>query len=325
MADILVTRRFFDQALESLKGEGHHVEINDTSRILSKTELMERLSGKNGLICLLNDKIDSEVMGASPNLEIIANVAVGYDNIDLDAATERGIMVSNTPGVLTNTTADLAFGLLMSSARMIPAADTYSREGRYDGWELMQPHMGVDVYGKTLGIVGMGRIGRAVAERAHHGFNMEILYYDRSENKQAEYELNAERVDFGELLSRCDFITVHTPLTKETKHLFSSQEFSRMKEEAILINTARGEIVDEDSLADALKAGEIRGAALDVFEQEPQVHPELKKLTGRVVLTPHIGSASIDTRLEMARMAAENMNAGLAGEQPPNLVNKDVY
>lgn len=325
MADILVTRRFFEQALESLKGEGHHVEINDTSRILSKTELMERLSGKNGLICLLNDKIDSEVMGASPNLEIIANVAVGYDNIDLDAATERGIMVSNTPGVLTNTTADLAFGLLMSSARMIPAADTYSREGRYDGWELMQPHMGVDVYGKTLGIVGMGRIGRAVAERAHHGFNMEILYYDRSENKQAEYELNAERVDFGELLSRCDFITVHTPLTKETKDLFSSQEFSRMKEEAILINTARGEIVDEDSLADALKAGEIRGAALDVFEQEPQVHPELKKLTGRVVLTPHIGSASIDTRLEMARMAAENMNAGLAGEQPPNLVNKDVY
>jgi glyoxylate reductase len=250
-------------------------------------------------------------------------VAVGYDNIDVRAATERGVMVTNTPGVLTETTADLTFALLLSAARRIPEADRYSRKGEFEPWELMQPHLGVDVYGKTLGIVGMGRIGRAVARRGK-GFDMRILYYDARRDEEAERELGAKFTSFDELLRESDFVSIHVPLAEETKGMFGAKEFEKMKRNAILINAARGGIVDEDALAEALKQGKILGAAIDTHQMEPKVHPELAKIERHVVLAPHLGSASGETRLKMALMAAENMIAGLKGERPPNLVNPEV-
>lgn len=324
MAGIYISRRIFDEAVQMLEEEGHDIEINDTSRILSKRELIEKTRGKEGLVCLLNDEIDEEFLDACPDLRILSNVAVGYDNIDIDAATERDVMVTNTPGVLTDTTADLAFTLLMSAARRIPEADDYSRKDKYEGWELMQPHMGVDVHGKTLGIFGMGRIGEAVAKRSHNGFDMEIIYNDVERRIELEDELDADLVEFDELLERSDFISIHTPLTPETKGAFGKGEFKKMKEDAILVNAARGPIVDEDALAGAIENNEIRGAAIDTFEDEPKVNPRLAKLREFVVLAPHIGSASEETRLEMARMAANNVKAGLKGRKPPNLVNEKV-
>lgn len=324
MADIFISRRIFREAIEKLEESGHRVEVNDSSRILPKEELIEKIRGKSGLICFLNDTIDTEVLNSNPDLKVISNVAVGYDNIDVEAATKQNVMVTNTPGILTETTADLAFSLLMSAARRIPEADRYSRAGKYEGWELMQPHTGVDVYGKTLGIIGMGRVGTAVARRGHKGFDMHIMYYDVRRNEEAEKELGAEFVDFDEVLKRSDFISIHAPLIKETKRMFSTEEFKKMKNNAILINAARGPIVDEDALVEALKKGEIRGIAIDTFEKEPKVHPELAKIEEYVVLAPHIGSASRATRLKMAMMAVDNMIAGLKGERPPNLVNKDV-
>jgi len=324
MSDIFVSRRIFDEAIEKLKAAGHTVEINDTSRILPVEELREKVAGKEGLVCLLNDEIDGALLDAGSELKVVSNVAVGYDNVDVEAATEKDVLVTNTPGVLTDTTADLTFAVLMSAARRIPEADGFSRAGKYEGWELMQPHLGVDVYGKTLGIVGMGRIGTAVAERAKRGFEMEVLYSDVARNEKVEEELGAEFVDFEALLEESDFVSIHTPLTEETEGMFSTEEFERMKETALLINVARGPIVDEDALAGALRDGQIRGAALDVFEEEPQVHPELAEIEESVVLTPHIGSASLDTRRKMADMAVENMIAGLKGEEPPNLINKEA-
>ncbi len=324
MGDIFVTRRIFSEAIEKLEAAGHDVEINDTSRILPSDELRDHARDKDGLICLLNDEIDADLLDACPDLQVVSNVAVGYDNVDVDAATERGIAVTNTPGVLTETTADLTFALLMSAARRLPEADAYSREDNYDGWELMQPHMGVDVYEKTLGIWGMGRIGRAVARRAHHGFDMDIIYTSRNRKPEAEEELDAEFVSFDDLLEQSEFLSIHTPLTDETEGTFTADTFERMRDDAILINAARGPIVDEDDLAVALEAGEVRGAAIDTFEEEPDVNPHLAAIEEFVTLAPHIGSASRETRLKMARMAADNMISGLAGAEPPNIVNEDV-
>jgi glyoxylate reductase len=324
MAEILITRKVFREAVDLLEKERHTTDINDTDRILPTRELIKRAGGKAGIICLLNDKIDASVMDELPSIKVISNIAVGYDNIDIAGATERGIMVTNTPGVLTETTADLAFALLVSAARKIPEADQYTRAGQFKNWQLMQEHMGVDIYGKTLGIVGMGAIGQAVARRAKKGFDMRIIYHSSSRNESAENELEAKYVAFDELLAVSDFISTHVPLTKKTEHMFSTREFKKMKHSAILINTARGPVVDEAALVEALKDGRIRGAALDVFEEEPAVHPELIKLRENVVLTPHIGSASIETRLRMATMAALNMVEALKGNRPPNLVNEAV-
>lgn len=324
MADIFVSRRIFQEAIEMLEDEGHNVEINDTARILPQEELIEKSKDKDALVCLLNDAIDENFLDECSDLEIVANVAVGYDNIDVDAATERDVMVTNTPGVLTGTTADFAFTLLVSAARRIPEADGYSRKDKYEGWELMQPHMGVDVYEKTLGVVGMGRIGQAVSRRAHNGFDMDIIYSDVEPMEDIEEELDAEYVDFEEILERSDFITIHTPLIPETEGMFGAEEFKKMKDSAILVNAARGPIVDEDALAEAIKAGEVRGAAIDTFEDEPSVNPKLAEIEEFVVLTPHIASASQETRLKMARMAADNVNSGLKGEKPPNIVNEEV-
>jgi len=322
MAEILITRSVFKEAVDLLEKENHIIDINDSDRILPAQDLVERAYGKAGIICLLNDKIDSDVMDKLPSLKVISNIAVGYDNIDIAAATQRGIMVTNTPGVLTETTADLTFALLLAAARRIPEADQYIRAGEFKNWQLMQAHMGVDVYEKTLGIVGMGAIGQAMAKRARKGFDMRVIYHSASRKESFEKEYEAEFVEFDELLSLSDFISIHVPLTEKTRHMFSTREFKEMKNTAILVNTARGPVVDEAALVEAIKAGQIRGAALDVFEEEPGIHPELIKMKENVVLAPHIGSASIETRLRMAKMAAMNMAEGLKGNRPPNLVNK---
>lgn len=325
MADVFISRRVFADVVDEIERAGHDVDINDSSRILPQDELIDRTQDKDGLICLLNDKIDGEFLDACPNLRIVSNVAVGYDNIEVDQATARGVAVTNTPGVLTETSADLTFALLMSAARRIPEADAYSRADRYDGWELMQPHMGVDVHGKTLGIWGMGRIGREVARRGHHGFDMDIIYNSRSAKPDAESEMDAEFVTFDRLLEGSDFLSIHTPLTPETRGAFDASAFERMNEDAILINAARGPIVDEDALADAIQAGDILGAAIDTFEQEPAVNQRLASMNEFVVLAPHIGSASRETRMRMARMAMDNLLAALNGDVPPNIVNEEVF
>lgn len=324
MAEVFITRRIFPEARNKLEESGIDYEINDTGEILSKEELLSGARGKDGLIPLLNNQVDSEVMEASPDLQVIANLAVGYDNIDVEAATERGIMVTNTPGVLTETTADLTFGLLLAAARRIPEADSYVRRGDWNGWELMQPQQGVDVHGKTLGVVGMGRIGTAVAKRGHFGFNMDVVYHSRTRKEEIEDDLEAEFLDLDELLERSDFVSLHTPLTPDTRGMIGEKEFEIMKEDAILINVARGSVVDEVALVEALKSGEIRGAGLDVFEEEPEVHPELKELSESVVLAPHIGSASREARMKIAKIGVKNAIAALEGEEPPNLINPEV-
>jgi len=324
MAEIFITRKVFKDAVDILINERHTIDINDSDRILPVRELVKRAHKKAGLICLLNDKIDSMVMDELESLKVISNIAVGYDNIDIAAATQRGIMVTNTPGVLTETTADLSFALLLAAARRIPEADQYTREGKFKNWQLMQAHMGVDVYKKTIGIVGMGAIGQAMAKRARKGFDMRVIYHSFSRKERAEKEYGAEFVKFDELLAMSDFISIHVPLTEKTRHMFSTQEFKAMKNTAILINTARGPVVDEAALVEAIKNGQIRGASLDVFEEEPIIHPELINMKESVVLAPHIGSASIETRLRMAKMAAMNMVEALKGKRPPNLVNERV-
>jgi len=317
---VFIIRRIFPEALLLLEKHGIDYEMH-TGPPLEKSKLITKVRDVEGLICLLSDRIDREVLEAGKKLEIVANVAVGYDNIDVEAATELKIMVTNTPGVLTEATADLTFGLVLAVARRIVEGDKLMREGRFSGWEL-DLLLGTDVHGKTLGVVGFGRIGQAVARRAH-GFGMEVLYYNRSPKPEAERELSVEFVPFEELLQRSDFISIHLPLTPETRHLFTAREFKLMKPTAFLINVARGPIVDEEALVQALKAREIAGAALDVFEDEPRVHPGLTKMEN-VVLTPHIGSAGRETRVRMALMAIENVIAALSGRRPPNLVNPEV-
>ncbi len=319
---VYISQRIFKEALDILREEGIDFEMN-AGRRLAKDELIKAIAGTDGLICLLSDSIDAEVLGANPALKAVANIAVGYDNINIDAATKLKIMVTNTPGVLTETTADLVFALLLSVARRVVEADKFARAGQFEGWELIQPHLGMDVYAKVLGIVGMGRIGIAVAKRAYWGFGMKILYYDEIGNEPAEKELGAELVGIEELLEKSDFLSIHTPLTDKTKHMFSADQFQKMKQSAVLINTARGPVVDEGALVKALKDGEIRGAGLDVYEEEPKIHPGLVELDN-VVLLPHIASASVETRTKMATMAVENMIAVLKDKEPPNLVNKEL-
>lgn len=322
MSKVYISQRIFKEGLDILSGEGIEYEMNGGVR-LSKEELIKRVASVDGLICLLSDGIDSEVITSNSNLKLVANVAVGYDNIDVDVATKQRVMVTNTPGVLTETTADLAFALLLGVARRLVEADKFTRAGRYEGWELIQPHLGVDIYGKTLGVIGMGRIGVAVARRASKGFDMKILYCDERGNEEAEKELGAELVEFDKLLEQSDFISIHTPLTEKTRYMFSTEQFKRMKKNACLINTARGPVVDEGALAKALKNGDIKGAGLDVYEEEPKIHPGLVELDN-VLLLPHIASASVETRTTMTIMAAKNMVAGLSCKEPPNLVNKEV-
>ena len=316
MARIFITGTIFEESLSRLRNAGHEILYRDAGTPMPRDELLRGVSEAEALICLISDRIDDEVLACAPRLRIVANVAVGYENIDVAAARERGVTVTNTPGVLTETTADLTMGLLLAVARRIVEGDREIRAGRFGAWGLKQPLMGVDVYGKTLGIVGMGRIGTAVARRAGQGFGMRLLYHNRNRDPSAEQELGVEWIPFDRLLSESDFVSVHVPLTSETHHLFGKREFEQMKRSAYLVNVARGPVVDEAALVEALATGQIAGAALDVYEREPEVHPGLIELDERVVLLPHIGSASDATRRAMARIAVDNTLAVLAGDRP---------
>ena len=298
-------------------------EVNSDDKPLTQEELIDKLKGKDGLLCLLTDEINDAVLGASPQLKMVANVAVGFDNIDVQAASRRKILVTNTPGVLDNTTADFTWCLLLASARRLAEAERYTRAGRYTGWGIMLL-CGEDIFGKTLGICGLGRIGRGVARRAQ-GFEMRILYTDAVRAQAGvERELGAQFVDKETLFRESDFVTLHIPLLPETRHYVSVKELKLMKKTAHLINASRGPVVDEVALVQALRERWIAGAGLDVYEQEPHLTPGLTELDN-VTLAPHIASASVETRTKMAVMAATSLVEALQGRRPANLVNPEVW
>lgn len=321
-AKVFVTRGIFDETIAYLK-EHARVEGNASDRVLTPPELEEGARDADGILSLLTDRLDDAFFEACPKIRVISNFAVGYNNIDLDAATRRGIFVTNTPGVLTETTADFAWCLLLAAARRVVEADQFVRDGRFTAWG---PRMllGHDVHGKTLGIIGLGRIGQAVARRAG-GFAMKVLFYDPQPVPEAVARgLAAAKVPLDALYAQCDFISVHVPLLPETRHLLGAEAFRAMRPNCIVVNTSRGPVIDEKALVRALESGQIAGAGLDVYEHEPAVEEALRG-TRKAVLAPHIASASGETRLRMCMMAAENMVAALAGERPPNLVNADAW
>ena len=298
------------------------VDVNEADAPLPRNELIRRLQGRQGLVCMISEAVDEELLASCPDLKVTSNVAVGFNNIDVAAATRHGVVVTNTPDVLTETTADFAWTLLMAISRRVVEADRYVREGKFDQWKNMLL-LGGDIHGKTLGIVGFGRIGRAMARRAQ-GFGMRVLYQDAvAASAATERELRASRTDIATLLKESDFVTLHTPLLPETRHLINAQSLKTMKKTAYLINASRGPVVDEAALAQALKEGWIAGAGIDVFEDEPKIHPGLMGLTN-AVLAPHIGSASWETRLQMANLAVDNCLAVLEGRTPPTPVNAEA-
>jgi lactate dehydrogenase-like 2-hydroxyacid dehydrogenase len=318
---VLISRKIFDEVIDLVE-EHFEVEDNQSDTRLSQGALIKKLQGKKGAIILLTERIDDDVLSRCPELKIVCNVAVGYDNIDVEACSRRGIMVTNTPGVLDDTTADFTWALLFATARRVVEADQYLRSSKWKGWGLMQ-FLGYDVHHKVLGTCGLGRIGQRVARRAK-GFDMRILYTDAIRmDASIEDELGARFVDKQALLKESDFVTLHVPLIPQTTHYISTVELALMKPTAILINASRGPVVDEKALVKALQQGKIAGAGLDVYEKEPKVETALLQMKN-VVLAPHIASASRETRLKMATMAAENLIAGLTRKRPPNLVNAEV-
>jgi glyoxylate reductase len=317
---VLATRPLFPAAQQVLNASCDVQYWTQAERI-SKQELFELIKDKEGLVCLLTEKVDDELLRAAPKLRIAANVAVGFDNIDVAACTRRGVVATNTPGVLDETTADFAWTLMMAVARRIGEGEQLARSGNWKGWDLDQL-VGTDVWGKTLGLVGFGRIGRAVARRAA-GFQMKVIYSDAIRAPlDIEKELKAEHRDFNTLLAEADFVSLHVPLLPETRGLMDGAKFHRMKPTAFLINTARGPVVDEAALVHALESGKIAGAGLDVYENEPFIHPGLKR--PNVVLAPHIASGSLETRTKMAAIAAENVVALFKGQRPTSMLNPDV-
>jgi len=318
---ILISRLLPEPAVEAARARAQ-VDVHASEQPLPRAELAARLKRREGLVCLVTDLIDDDLLASCPELRVVSNVAVGFNNVDVASATRRGIVVTNTPDVLTDTTADFAWTLLMATARRAAEADRYVREGKFKEWEFMVL-LGGDVHGKTLGIIGFGRIGRAVAKRAR-GFDMRVLYQDAvAADPATERALGATRVDLPTLLQEADFVSIHTPLSPETRHLINRDTLGTMKKTAYLINAARGPIVDEDALVQALRDGTIAGAGLDVFEEEPRVHPGLLGLPS-VVLAPHIASGSYETRIKMANLAVENCLAVLEGRIPPTPVNPEV-
>ena len=318
---ILVTRRIFDESLVKLAAQ-FDVESNQKDRPLDAKQLLRKLKGKDAAITLLTDVITDDVLARNPQLKIVSNVAVGYNNFDVPAATRRGVMMTNTPGVLDDTTADFTWCLILATARGLIQADKTFRSGKWKGWGVMQ-FLGRDVHGKTLGICGFGRIGKGVARRAM-GFDMKILYTDVLRvSESVEREFGASYVDKKTLLRESDIVSLHVPLFAETRHYIGAAELALMKKSAILINAARGPVVDEKALVKALKQGRIAGAGLDVYEKEPLPAPGLVKLPN-TVLAPHIASGSVETRLKMSNMAAANCIAGLTGQRPPNILNPEA-
>jgi gluconate 2-dehydrogenase len=319
MRKVLITRGIFPEVVAAL-AKRFEVEHNAEDRPWAPQELARRLAGKSGAMATVMDRFDEPILAQCPELKVISNIAVGYNNIDVPAATKRGIRVTNTPGVLDDTTADLTWALLMAAARRIAEADAYVRRG---DWKIafgVQYFLGMDIHHATLGIIGMGRIGQAIARRAA-GFDMRVLYNNRSRLAAAdEKRLNASWAERERLLAESDFVVVMAPYSPATHHLIGAAEIARMKPTAILVNSARGGVVDDAALVEALRAKRIAGAGLDVFEGEPAINPEFVKLPN-VVLTPHIGSASRATRIIMCNTAAANMAAVLEGRDPPNPVN----
>ncbi|WP_413378135.1 2-hydroxyacid dehydrogenase [Alkalihalobacillus sp. 1P02AB] len=319
---ILLTRLIPDSALRALQEECEVIVWNHEEKPVSKDFLEENIKDVDGLYCLLTDQIDKNLLSKAAKLKIISTMAVGYNHIDVEEATARGIWVTNTPEVLTETTADLTFALLLATARRLVEGSTYLREGKWDTWSPMLL-AGRDVFGSTLGVIGMGRIGESVVRRAK-GFEMNILYHNRSRKHEIEEKYNVEYTSLNELLKRSDFIVIMTPYTNETANLISMEQLKRMKKTSILINTARGGIVNEHDLYEALKQEIIWAAGLDTFEQEPMPtdHPLLT--LPNVVTLPHIGSATIETRTKMAHLAADNLLHGLQGRKPPCLINPEA-
>jgi len=321
MPKILVTRKIIEDGINLLLSKGYEVEINPHNRPLTRVELLERIKDKDAVITQLVDRVDKDFFDVGKNVKIVANYAVGYDNIDLEEATRRGVYITNTPNVLNNATAELAWTLLFSVARRVIVADRFMRTGQYKGWDPLL-FLGKEITGKTLGIIGMGRIGFTFAKMSK-GFNMRVLYYDVYRNETAEKEIPAEYVDLDTLLKESDFISIHVPLTSQTRHLISERELKLMKNSAIIINTSRGPVVDEKALVKALKEGWIWGAGLDVYEREPDFEPELSQLEN-VVMLPHIGSATEEARRGMSILCAENIIDFFDGRIPRTLVNKEV-
>jgi lactate dehydrogenase-like 2-hydroxyacid dehydrogenase len=319
---VLVTKRIYPEAIAWLR-QFADVEYVESDDVLPPAALLERVRGKQAVVSQLTDKFSDEVLGQLEGVCVLANVAVGYDNIDVPAATRHGILVTNTPDVLTETTADFAFALLLATARRVVEGHQYLHAGKWRRWSI-DLLVGQDVYGHTLGIMGLGRIGQAVARRGR-GFSMRILYHDAVRVPEpVERELGARFVDSERLLRESDFLSLHVPLLPSTRHLIGADQLRMMKSTAILVNTSRGPVVDEPALVEALRQRVIAGAGLDVFEAEPQVHPGLLELEN-VVLAPHIASASVDTRRRMSQMAVENAVAALEGRRPPNLVNAALW
>lgn len=318
---IYITSEIPEKGLEILKKE-FEIKTNNLGKSLSKNELIAEAKEADAILPLLSDEIDAQVMDQLENLKVIANYAVGYNNIDVQAATKRNIIVTNTPDVLTETTADLTWGLLLAAARRIVETDKILRNGNFEGWA-PKVLLGKEVNHKTLGIIGLGRIGKSVAKRAQ-GFNMKVLYNKRNQlDEKTEEKLDVEYRDFENILKEADYISINTPLNESTYHLFGAKEFSLMKNDGILINTGRGPIINEKELVKALENEEIGGAGLDVYENEPEVEEGLLKFEN-VVLTPHIGSATYQARNKMAELAAKGAIAGYKRENIPNIVNKEL-
>lgn len=315
---VYITRKLHEAAENTLHQAGIDVEVNPEDRPLTQEEFAQAATHADAVICVLNEKINQELLDKVTRPRIFANYAVGYDNMDVAYATRKGIALTNTPGVLSAATAELAWALLFAVARHICEGDRMVREGRFHGWAPMML-LGYEVGGKTLGILGAGRIGCAMAQRAK-GFDMRVLYTRPSGKSTAMEALGAQHVTLDELLEQSDFLSVHTPLTPASHHLLGARQFEQMKPSAIVINTARGPVIDEKALVEALKSGQIAGAGLDVYENEPQVEPELLQLSN-VTLAPHIGSATYEARARMGELAALNILDLFAGRVPRNCIN----
>jgi len=322
VSKVYVTRPMAEEALALLRSQAEVALWPDPDLPPPHEEIVRQVREADGLVCLLTDWIDAEVIAAGARLRVISTVAVGYDNIDVAAATARRIPICNTPGVLTEATADLTWALLMAAARRVTEAERYLRAGRWRSWS-PQLLLGQDVYGATLGLIGLGRIGQAVARRAR-GFDMRVLYHSATRKPEVERELGVGWADLEALLRESDFVSLHVPLTEETRNLIGARELALMKPTAVLFNTARGQVVDQEALVATLQGGRLAAAGLDVFQVEPLAADDPLLSLENVVLLPHLGSASVATRRRMAMMAAENLVAGLRGERPPYLVNPEV-
>jgi glyoxylate reductase len=319
---IFLTRQLPPQSMQILR-DNSELTVNPDDRVLSKEEIIAGVQQADGLLCLLNDTIDAEIMDANRDLRVIANFAVGFNNIDIAAANQRKIPVTNTPGVLTDTTADMAWALLMAAGRRVAEGDRFVRTRGWHGWGPLQ-YLGSDVTGTKLGIIGLGRIGKAMVRRAR-GFDMEIFYWNRNRLQESEErEWGVTYLPMDDVFANSDYVSIHVALNDQTRHLVGARQLRLMKPTAILINTARGPVIDENALVQALSSGQIAAAGLDVYENEPQLEAELYELEN-AVLAPHLGSATIGTRTKMGNMAAENCLAACHGKRPANLVNAEVY